>query len=353
VQGQVTFNKSNFDLWKPPSTIDPVTAIGEILDNKAFHGGGQNLSMLLAPGDQYSQFQISWSDPDIFRQFIDTWELRVSGRRLIRRLPDGYTSDTLGAEVGLSHNFTDHFNLGMSIRNESVEVDELAPDATSLAYDAEGQTELRGTKITARFRDYDDVMRPSSGCELALSGEIVGGLLGGEESLTKVIHTANFWTPLRENEMGHRTVLHLEHFFGIANEFGSSNDVFLTERFYLGGANLRGFDYREVGPKQFGRPLGGEVTYSAKAEVYFPLVATRLEGEVRDRELLRVVVFTDIGLLGLGVSDPTFRELRAASGVGLRIEIPLLEIPIALDLGWPWLYEETDDRRQLYFSISR
>lgn len=353
VQGQITFNKSNFDLWKPPSSLNPITALGEILDNKAFHGGGQNLGMLLAPGDRYSQFQVSWSDPDVFRQYIDTWELRVSGRRLIRRLPDGYTSDILGGEVGLSHNFTDHFNIGTSIREESVEVDNLAPDATSLAYEAEGRTELRGLRLTARYRDYDDILRPSSGFELVLAGEVVGGPLGGEESLTKLTHTANVWVPLRENEMGHRTVLHLEQFLGFANEFGGSDDVFLTERFYLGGANLRGFDYRRAGPKQFGRPIGGEAVWSATAEVYFPLVATRLEGEVRDRELLRWVLFTDVGLLGLGADDPTFSELRAASGIGLRIEIPLLEIPIALDLGWPWLYEETDDRRQLYFSISR
>ena len=84
-----------------------------------------------------------------------------------------------------------------------------------------------------------------------------------------------------------------------------------------------------------------------------PLVATRLEGEVRDRELLRGVFFTDFGLLGLAVDDPSFGELRASSGFGIRIEVPYLEVPIALDLGWPWLYEETDDRRQLYFSISR
>lgn len=353
IQGQVTFNKSNFDLWKPPSSIDPITAFSEILDNKAFHGGGQNLNMLLAPGDQYSQFQISWSEPDVFRQYLDTWELRVSGRRVIRRLPDGYTSDILGAEVGLSHNFTDHFNIGMSLRQESVDVKDLAPDATSLAYDAEGQTELRGLRATARYRDFDDILRPSSGVELALSGEVVGGFLGGEESLTKITHTAHGWVPLAQNEMGHRTVLHLEHFFGLANEFGSSNDVFLTERFYLGGPNLRGFDYRRAGPKQFSRPLGGEISYYAHAEIYFPLIATRLEGEVRDRELLRWVLFTDIGLLGLGAGDPTFHELRAASGIGLRIEIPMLEIPIALDLGWPWRYEETDDRQQLYFSISR
>jgi outer membrane protein assembly factor BamA len=129
--------------------------------------------------------------------------------------------------------------------------------------------------------------------------------------------------------------------------------VFLTERFYMGGQNLRGFDFRRAGPKQFSRPIGGEATYTATAEVFFPLIATRMEGEVRDRELLRWGLFTDIGFLGTDISDPTFREMRASSGIGVRIEIPFLEVPIALDLGWPWLYEETDDRRQLFFSISR
>ncbi len=353
VQAQFTLNKNNFDLFKLPSSADPFTVLAEILDNRAFHGGGQSLGMLIAPGTRQSQFQLTYVEPDIFGQHIDTFELRVSGNRIIRRLPDGYTSDVLGAEVGLAHNFTDHFQLGLSVRQESVEVDALAPDATSLAFDAEGQTELRGMRLTARYRDYDDVLRPTSGFELSLAGDVIGGPLGGEESLTKLTHSANVYVPVAENEVGHRTVLHLEQFFGIANEFGGSDDVFLTQRFYMGGANLRGFDYRRAGPKQFGRPLGGEAVWTATAELHFPLVSIRPEGDLRDRELLRWLVFTDFGLLGLDVTDPTFRELRAASGIGLRIEIPLLEIPIALDLGWPWLYEESDDRRQLYFSISR
>jgi outer membrane protein insertion porin family len=353
IQGQVTFNKRNFDLWNPPSSWNPITALGEILDNKAFHGGGQNFGVLLAPGSQYSQFQVTYVEPDVFRQHIDTYELRLSTQRRIRRLTDGYTTDVLGLDVGLSRNFTDNFNAGFSVRQESVEVKDLAQDASSLAYDAEGQTELRGGRISARYRDYDDLVRPTSGFELGLSFEVLGGLLGGEESLTKITHTGQLYVALHENEMKHRTVLHLEHFFGYAKEFGDSNDVFITERFYMGGDNLRGFDYRRAGPSQFGRPIGGQARYTASAEIYFPLIATRLEGEVRDRELVRWLLFTDFGLLGLDIDDPTFGELRASSGIGIRIEIPYLEVPIQLDLGWPWSYEETDDRRQLFFSISR
>lgn len=353
VIGRLEFSKNNFDLWKPPSTWNPITGFVEVLDNKAFHGGGQRLDALLSPGSRFSTFSLTWTEPDVFVQHLDTWELRIGGRKRIQRLPDGYTSDTLGADVALSHNFTDNFNAGFGVRQDSVEVDSLALDATELAYDAEGQTELRGFRVFGRYRDYDDVLRPTSGFELSTNVELVGGPLGGEESLTKFTQNGNLYVRLRENEMGHPTVLHLDALFGVANEFGGSDDVFLTERFYMGGANLRGFDFRRAGPKQFGRPYGGEITVTGTAEVSFPLVATRMEGEVRDREILRWLVFTDVGFLGLGADDPTFGEMRAASGFGFRIELPYLQIPIALDLGWPWQYEETDTRRQLWFSLGQ
>lgn len=351
-QANITFNKRNFDLRKLPSSANPITALGEVLDNEAFHGGGQQLQMLLAPGTRYSQFQLTWIEPDVFTHHFETYELRVNGRRVIQRLPDGYTSDLLGAEVQLSRNLTRNLNVGVALRQDTVSVESLAPDATSLAFDAEGSTEMRGTRLSVRYRDYDNPIRPTSGIELGLSADYVGGFFGGEESLTRYTHTAHVYVPLAENEMRHRTVLHLEHLFGFAEAFGGSDDVFVTQRFYMGGASLRGFSFRRAGPSQFGRPLGGEVMYTATAEVNFPLIATRMEGDVRDRELVRWVAFTDLGLLGLSIDDPSFGEPRLSVGLGLRIQIPYLQLPISLDFGWPVLYEETDDRRVLYFSIS-
>jgi len=182
---------------------------------------------------------------------------------------------------------------------------------------------------------------------------VLGGPLGGDEDLWKGTVSTDFYVPIMENAIGHRTVLHFENSFGVAEAFGQSDNVFVTERFYLGGSTLRGFDFRGVGPSQFGRPFGGEAMFFGTAEVTWPLVATRLERDVRDRELLRGVAFVDYGLLGLSISDPTFRELRMSYGVGVRIDVPVLDIPIALDLGWPIFWEETDRRRQFYFSISR
>lgn len=350
-QARIEFNKRNFDLANLPSSANPVTVLSEMIDNKAFHGGGQTLNLLLAPGTRFSQFRLAWFDPDIFSMYEDPIDLRLAGQRMLRILPDGYTQDTLGAEIALGRTFFDVFNINFALRHDTVEVRDLAGNATVLAYDAEGQTELRGARVMARYRDLDDLRRPSSGYELGLTAELVGGLFGGGESLTKFTHNAQIYFPLRENDQGHRTVLRLEQFFGVATAFGQSDDVFLTERFYMGAFNLRGFSFRRAGPSQFGRPVGGEAIYTATAEIGFPLLATRMENDVRDREVLRWVAFTDVGLLGLAIDDPTFGQLRGSCGVGLRIEVPYLEWPIALDLAWPWRYESTDDRRQFYFTF--
>lgn len=350
----IEFKKRNFDLWNPPSSLNPATMFGEIFDSKAFHGGGQTLDLFLAPGTQISQFGLVFVEPDTFGDYFDTIESRFSARRRIRRWREGYTTDTLGVDGGLSRNFTDTFAAGISMREESVHTGSLAADAPTLAYDARGTTELRGARLTLRYHDLDDPVRPTDGVELAAAGEVVGGILGGQESFTKFTAWGHYYLPLYENVSGHRWVLHAESFFGTAHAFGQSDDVFLTERFYMGAVNLRGFDYRGAGPSQFGRAIGGEAMLTSSLELSFPLIATRSERQIQDRELIRGLVFTDFGLDGLALHDPTFyAQPRLSVGFGIRIEVPVLEIPIALDLGWPLLYEETDDRGQLYFSISR
>ncbi|MEC7584089.1 MAG: BamA/TamA family outer membrane protein, partial [Planctomycetota bacterium] len=353
-QATLQFNKRNFDLWNPPSSWNPLTMFDEIIDNRAFHGGGQQLDLLVAPGTEVSQFQIGWTEPDFFGDYFNPVELRVNGHRRIRRYSrDGYTTDTLGAEVGLSRKFGDALSAGISVRQESVEVENPAPDATILVYDAEGTTELRGIRLQSFYRDLDDFWRPSEGVSLRSSYEVLGGIFGGEEDMWKATLGGDVYFPLGENEFGHRTILSFANYFGVAQAYGDTDDVFLTERFYLGGRNLRGFDFRGAGPSQFGRPLGGQARYYSSLEVELPMVATRIGQDLRDRELIRGVVFLDFGLLGLELNDPTFRQPRLSYGFGVRIEVPVLDIPIALDLAWPILYEESDDRRQLYFSISR
>ncbi len=105
--------------------------------------------------------------------------------------------------------------------------------------------------------------------------------------------------------------------------WGDGQRVAIFDRLFLGGANnLRGFNYRDVGPKDVnGEPLGGKTLARATVELTFPII-----------EKVRAAVFYDIGFVEPRSFNPGG---RAASdvGVGLRLDLPIG--PLRLDYGFP------------------
>jgi outer membrane protein insertion porin family len=349
---QIQFAKRNFDLTRVPSTLDPAGMLGEIVRGEAFHGGGQDLEILLAPGTEISMFRILWFDPDIFRRHHDTIGLKVLGRRQIRRM-DGYDTDTLGGALTLSRQFTERWRVGLTLRDDTIDIEDVEANSPKIVFDAEGDHELRSLAVQFNYHDLDHPLRPSEGLETMVEFEYGGGALGAQVDFWRLRTSIdNFWAFYRDSyERPHVLRSRLE--FDYAQDHDSSQDLFLAERTFLGGSNLRGFDQRGAGPKQFGTPVGGEVRLTAGLEYNFPIVSTRTERALRETELLRGCIFADYGQLGLKIDDPTFEEIRLSLGFGVRIFVPVLGVPIALDLGWPLLYEETDSRRQLFFSLWR
>jgi outer membrane protein insertion porin family len=351
VQGRIQLEKRNFDWKRLPSSLSPVTWVDELLSNKAFHGAGQDLRLVLAPGTQITTARASFYEPDLFGDHIDTIGLRLEAFRN-RRLIDSYTWDGLGAFVGLDRSLTEYFRVGIGARQETIQVEDIAPDAPALVWDAEGQTEVRSLQAWMSLTDVDHFLLPTNGYDLRLTAEVAGGLLGAEEDFYKISLSADLYHTLHRDSLDRPHVLAVRQSFDYGHAYGRSDDLFVSERLYMGGSNLRGFDQWGAGPTQFGRPLGGEVRYLSRLEYQFPMVSTRLESSIREVELLRGVVFSDAGLLGTSISDPSFGELRLSVGLGVRIHVPVLGVPIALDFGYPLLYESTDDRRVFFFSLS-
>jgi outer membrane protein insertion porin family len=350
VQARVNFVKRNFDIAKPPSSWNPVDWFTEIGNNQAFHGAGQELNILLSPGTQVSLFDISFFEPDLFRTHMDTIGLRVDAyRRLV--LLDSFRSDSFGIDVGLSRQFTENFSVGLAVREESVRIRDIQANAPGIVFDAEGTNEIRGFSLNSTLADLDYPLEPTHGYRLGLTGEFAGGLIGGDESFVKfgLSHTQFFrlWRDARERSH----VLRWRSSFDWGQGFGDSDDLFITERFYMGGANLRGFDQRRAGPFQFGRPVGGEARLLSSLEYRFPIFSTRRQGQLRETEVLRGHLFADFGMLGLSLDD--LGSPRLSLGVGIRFLTPMLNAPLEFNVGWPVSSEDADEMRQFFFSISR
>jgi outer membrane translocation and assembly module TamA len=96
---------------------------------------------------------------------------------------------------------------------------------------------------------------------------------------------------------------------GIANAFGSTGEVPISRRFFLGGSTaIRGYDFEHVGPTgRDGTPTGGDV-----------FVLANLEWRVQVYKGLGVVLFTDFGNVFRAIDDLTPGQIKGSVGLGLR-----------------------------------
>jgi outer membrane protein insertion porin family len=115
---------------------------------------------------------------------------------------------------------------------------------------------------------------------------------------------------------------------GCVSPFGQSDIVPFYDRFYLGGPEtLRGFDHREVGPRDDDETAPDEAVGGNS----YGLVS--FEYVFRVAEPLGLVVFYDWGFVNENDFDFSMSEYADNWGVGARIM--LMGSPLKLDLGIP------------------
>ncbi len=108
---------------------------------------------------------------------------------------------------------------------------------------------------------------------------IAGGALGG--------NVRGLWPFPRKRKVYPLALRH--HFDSVKGEiavvdsYGGSDDVPIFDRLYLGGSNnLRGFDYREVGPvDEFNNPIGGSSLGYVTFEITIPDHFARSRGDLQ------------------------------------------------------------------------
>lgn len=121
---------------------------------------------------------------------------------------------------------------------------------------------------------------------------------------------------------------------------GIGEDVRVLDRFFLGGAELRGFATDGVGPRdsETDDALGGEFLYTASLQLSFPLGLPE-ELQIRGR------VFTDVGSLwDVSNDDPIIDDEsspRMSVGTGLTWVSPFG--PLGVDFGYAVIKEDFDD----------
>lgn len=234
---------------------------------------------------------------------------------------------TTGGDVKLGVPINDDLRSFFIYRYEKKDITDVDDDASWMIKEQEGESTLSSftASLTRNTTDYRP--EPTRGNISELSIEYAG--LGGTERFIKYIADHRYFYPLPWG-----LVFSAHGQIGYIQEMGGKDSP-LDERFFLGGMNsLRGFNSREVGPRDpvTGDFYGGNKEGYVNIEVYFPLVkAMKMKG----------MVFFDAGNAWAD-DEGFFSEMRYSAGVGMAWNSPMGPLRFAWGYNLdPEDYEET------------
>ncbi len=300
------------------SSIDNLTGFFEVTQSnfdlfnwKNFTGGGQRFRFSVRAGSERKDVSLSITEPWFLGHRL-AFTAEAFYRDLLF-LSDQYDQTNYGAAFSFRKSVGEFTYIVADYRAEQIEID-ARPTASPafLAEDGEFFKSSVGAKIVRDSRD--SVFLPRKGNRLSAGFEFVG--LGGDvDDNIATVTAAQYYTFPGD------VILSLN------GEFAHSADGdHLFTRHFLGGANtLRGFDYRDVGPRDpvSGEVLGGRTSWYGTAEITFPIV-----------DKVRFATFYDVGEVSDGPLGTIGGGLNSDWGIGLRLFV-LGSAPVRLDYAFP------------------
>lgn len=338
IVGSFVWDERNFDLFRPPRTF------ADLIEGRAWRGGGQRFRLEAAPGDQVSRYVVSWTDP--YFMYSD-YSLGVSGFYFNRFYPD-WDETRLGGRVTLGKQLSPEWSISGNIRLEEVELNNPTNTLSSITAGTPQSVpeleSLKGTNFLSSFGatlthdTRDSSMIPTDGHYNSVSYEQAFG----DFNYSRIEgETRNYFTLYQRPDSSGKQVLSLAGNLGWSGE-----DTPAFERYYAGGfQSFRGFAFRGVTPRgEDNISTGGRFQALGTAEYRVPLTAD---------DMLNLVVFSDFGTVE---RDVRFDNFRVTVGVGLRVVVPAMgPVPLAFDFGFPVKSQEFDDERifSFYVGINR
>jgi outer membrane protein insertion porin family len=295
------------------------------LNFPTFTGDGQKLRIRAQVGTKRQDYTLSWTEPWLFDRPISFGiDLYRSDSKF---LSDVYDERRTGGDVRLGKKLAEFVRADLMYKLERDEIRNVEDTASELIKQEEGTFNVSSVELSLTRDTRNSPIYASRGMRNQISAEAAGGPLGFDRDFTKFTTKHSLYISLPLD-----LVIRFSGQAGVVDEFGDSDRVSLFERFFLGGANtIRGFKFRDVGPKdEFGEPIGGKSMIMGSAELTFPII-----------EKLRGAIFYDTGNVYEDYLDFELGDLRTGVGFGIRLELPIG--PIRLDYGFPIDRDEFQD----------
>lgn len=212
-------------------------------------------------------------------------------------------------------------------------------EISRITHDGETRNfELFGPTGAVNLDTSDDLLNPTKGSRLSLTGAAFPEILGSNQDVFQSRVTGSSYLDLS----GEGNLV-LAGRLSVASVFGGSIDDLPADRLLYagGGGSVRGYEFRSISP----RDEDGDLTGGRS------LVESSIELRYRFLENYGLVPFFDAGTVTEDVY-PSFDEtVRYAAGLGLRYYSPIG--PIRADIAVPLNPRRRDDPVAFYISIGQ
>lgn len=324
VVGFLTLEQANFDLFNPWN----------------FTGGGQRFSMNLRLGAERSEASISVVEP----WFLDR-QLALGNEIFYKQstyFSDWYEQTNAGYAISLRKPLGAKDSIRAEYRIENVEIDSEVDSNDTFANGTGGagndadptngsnsflsQEEIGGDFLRSAlslnyiYDSRDSAILPRSGHKVDV-GLTYAGLGGDVDTITLSAQGQKYWN------LKWDSILSVNGELAFVDGVGD-DDVPVFERMFLGGGRtLRGFEFRDVGPRDNGYTndvYGGQSLGYVTVEYTVPIIET-----------VRAAVFSDTGFVNADSWDPSPSDLYSDVGLGIRLKLPISPMPLAFDYAIP------------------
>jgi outer membrane protein insertion porin family len=315
--GFVELSQGNFDLFNYPT----------------FTGGGQKFRARVQYGTEQQNYIISLEEP----WFLDQ-RLALGGEAYYTEasyLSSIYDQRNYGFALHLRKPLTPFTSISLDYRLEEIDIFNVALGASPEIASEEGDHLKSGISTTLIYDSRDSVFLTRHGTRITFTPHLAGGFLGG--------NTDTYGFNLEGSHyflLPYDLILTLNGEVGIADGWNNASEVPIFDRLFLGGANdLRGFNFRDVGPKDInGEPLGGRTLARATIELTVPIIPR-----------IRGAIFYDTGYVNRDAYDFSTVHLASDAGVGLRLDLPVG--PLKIDYGIPIRKDNNTNDGKIQFSV--
>ena len=297
----VELTQSNFDLFNRST---------------AFQGGGQKFRTRLSVGNKSNLILMSLEEPALFdKQLAVGVDLLRADAKYVSSV---YDELRYSAEFYARKRLFELFVLRPYYKIEVIDIHNVRPTASPTIKAHAGKNVVSQIGAALIRETIDSILMPTEGSRLRLSVDVAG--LGGNINFVRGEVQAGKWWP---------TFRPLNQVFSLVGRTGTiapfkHDKVPFFETYYLGGPdNLRGYSYRDVGPKDAtGESIGGNTYAFAAAEYSFQIL-----------DPVRFAAFYDIGFVNAGTANWSAKNYAHDIGVGFRIF--MAGAPIRIDLARP------------------